>query len=201
MNFITIHRETGLLLCKECKFALIPSRIETHFSINPHNLRPDIRTQIKNYISQSNNDNLVTYNSEIRSTIQRFLRSFDQNCFIPDLALYRDGLGCPYCSYISRSKRPIQKHLKESHDWENSRIRGRKKKSHENDPWEHNVPCQQFFKSEPGNQYFRVNSIGASPSRIPIRPRIEISKDRGSNSPEYDQDQDILGLLDPISQG
>ena len=69
MDYIIIHRETGLLICRDCKFALIPSRIDRHFSINPHKLRPNIRTQIKNYISQSNSDNLVTSNYEIRSTI------------------------------------------------------------------------------------------------------------------------------------
>ena len=201
MDYITIHRETGLLICKECRFALIPSRIDRHFSKNPHKLKPNIRTQIETYISQSNSDNLVTNNQEIRSTIQRFLNSFDQTSVIPELAIYSDGLGCSYCSYISRSRRPIQDHYKDVHDWENPRIRGRKKRSTENDPWETNVPCQQFFKSEPGKGYFRVNSIRASPSRIPIRPRIEISRSRESNSSENDQDQDDSDLLDPKSQG
>ena len=46
MNYITIYRETGLLIYKDCKFTLISSRINTHFSINSHKLKPDIRTQI-----------------------------------------------------------------------------------------------------------------------------------------------------------
>ena len=201
MDYIIIHQETGLLICRECKFALIPSRINTHFSTNPHKLKPNIRTEIETYISQSNSDNLVTSDSQIRSTIQRFLRSSNHISIIPNLAIYSDGLSCSYCSYISRSRRPIQNHYKELHNWENPRTRGRKKRSNENDPWEHNVSCQQFFKSEPGNEYFRVYSIRASPSRIPIRPRIEISRVRDSNSSDYDQDQDDSDLLDPISQG
>ena len=201
MDYITIHRETGLLICKDCKFALIPSRINTHFSNNPHKLKPEIRSQIENYISQSNSDNLITSDQEISSIIERFLNFFDQTPIIPDLAIYSDGLGCSYCSYISRSERSIQNHYKDIHNWENPRIRGRKKKFKNDDPWEHNVPCQQFFKSEPGKRFFRVYSIRASPSRISIRPRIEISRSRESNSPETNQDQDDSDLLDPKSQG
>ena len=62
MDYITIHRETGLLICKDCKFALIPSRIDRHFLKNPHKLKPNIQTQIKTYISQSNSNNLITSN-------------------------------------------------------------------------------------------------------------------------------------------
>ena len=107
MDYITIHRETGLLICKDYKFTLIPSRINTHFLINLYKLKPDIRTQIQNYISQSNSNNLITNDQEIRSTIERFLNSFHQTPIISDLAIYLDGLGCSNCSYVSRSKRPI----------------------------------------------------------------------------------------------
>ena len=142
MNYITIHSETGLLICKDCKFALIPSRIDRHFTRNPYNLKPHIRTQIKEYISHLHIHNLITKDSEITSSIQLFLESFDQTSFIPKLSLYSDELGCSQCSYTSRSTRPIQNHLREYHDWENTRIRGRKKKSYENNPWKINVSCQ-----------------------------------------------------------
>ena len=201
MDYITFHRETGLLICKDCKFALIPSRINRHFSKNPHKLKPQTRSEIENYISQLNSNNLITSDSEIRPIIERFLNSFNQTPIIPDLAIYSDGLSCSYCSYISRSRRPIQDYYREIHNWENPRVRGRKKKSKNDDPWEHNVSCQQFFKSGPGKQFFRVYSIRASPSRIPIRPRIEISRTRESSSSENDQDQDDSDLLDPKSQG
>ena len=190
MDYITIHQETGLLICKDCKFALIPSRINRHFSISPHRLNPQIRSQIENYIAHINHDNLVTYDHEIKPRIQTFLESFDQSSFISKLAIYSDGLACPNCSYISRSINPIQTHLKEYHDWENPRIRGRKKKSNENDPWNINVSCQQFFRSGLGSEYFRVNSNRASPISVPIRPRIEISREEESNSSESENNQD-----------
>ena len=184
MDYIIVHRETGLLICKECKFALIPSRINTHFLAQPHKFSPPIRAQIEHYISYLNIDNLVIDIQEIKPRIEKFLETFNQNSFIPNLAIYSDGLACFSYSYISRSIRSIENYLKESHSWENSRIRGRKKKSNENDPWEINVSYQQFFKSKPGKGYFRINPIRASPIRIPERPRIEISRERDSSSSE-----------------
>ena len=140
MDYITIHRETDILICKSCKFALIPSRINTHFRDSPHRLNPTIRSEIEDYISYIFSD-IITEEHEIQPRIQTFLKSFDHTSFISELAIYSDGLACPYCSYISRSRRPIQSHLKDFHDWENPRIRGRKKKSNENDPWNINVLC------------------------------------------------------------
>ena len=90
MNSIIIHYETNLLICKDCKFALIPSRINTHFKNSPHKLKPHNRTQIENYISHLDKNNLVTHNREIKSRIQIFLKSFDQISSIPNLATYSD---------------------------------------------------------------------------------------------------------------
>ena len=73
MDSIIIHHETGLLICKDCKFALIPSRINTHFKDSPHKLKPHNRTQIENHISYLNHNNLVTHDREIKSRIQIFL--------------------------------------------------------------------------------------------------------------------------------
>ena len=114
MNSIIIYHQINLLICKDCKFALISSRINSHFKDSPHKLKPHNRTQIVNHFSQL--DNLVTHNHEIKSRIQTFLESFDQTSYISILAIYSDGLACPYCSYISRSRNPIQAHLKEYHD-------------------------------------------------------------------------------------
>ena len=203
MDYITIHNSTGLLICKECKFAIIPSRVHSHFTGAPHYLSPIIRSDITIYISQIDISNLVTTESQIISTLKDFLSSFDTtSSFISKLAIYNDGLACPYYLYISRSIRPIENHLKENHDWVNNRIRGRKKRLNENDPWTINVPCQQFFKSRPGNEYFRVNSNRVSPITIPTRPRIEVSRERESSSSQNDQDQEEdLNLLRPLSQG
>ena len=180
MNYVTVHQETDLLICKECKFALIPSRINTHFSGRPYQLNPGLRRQIE--IDISHIDDLVKTPSEIEAKIQSFLETFDNTYSIPELAIYSDGLACSYCSFISRSRVPIQEHLKDIHDWENPRKRGQRKKNSLQDPWEINVPCQRFFKSDPEKQYFRVNSIRASPIRIPTRPRVERSRRERSSS-------------------
>ena len=195
MNSIIIHHKTDLLICKDCKFALIPSRINKHFRDSPHKLRPHIQTQIKNHFSHI--DNLVTYNHQIKSRIQIFLESIDQTSSISELAIYSNKLAYSYYSYISRSRRPIEDHLKAYHNWENPRIRGRKKKSNENNPWEINISCQRFFKFEPRLDYFRVNSNRASSNRVSIEPSIEISRERDSSSSESDKED--LDLLRSIS--
>ena len=60
MKSIIIYYGTNLLICKDCKFAIISSRINKYFRDSPYKLRPHIRSQIKNYFSYI--DNLVTYN-------------------------------------------------------------------------------------------------------------------------------------------
>ena len=197
MNSIIIYHETGLLICKDCKFALIPSRINKHFRDSPHKLRSHIRTQIENYFSHI--DNLVTYDHQIKSRIQIFLESINQTSSISELAIYSNELACSYCSYISRSRRSIEDYLKAYHDWENSRIRGRKKKSNENNSWEINISCQRFFKFGFELDYFRVNSNRASPNKVSIGSSIKISRERDSSSSESDKED--LDLLRSISHG
>ena len=174
MNYVTVHQETDLLICKECKFALIPSRINTHFSGTPHQLQPRIRRQIEVDISHING--LVKTQSEIEAKIQSFLEIFDNTYSIPELAIYSDGLACSYCSFIARSRVPIQEHLKDIYDWENPRKSGQRKKNFKNDPWKTNVLYQRFFESNSKKEYFRVNSIRASPTSISIRSRVEESR-------------------------
>ena len=70
MDYITIHSNTGLLICKECKFAIIPSRVNSHFTGAPHYLSPIIRSNITIYISQIDILDLVTTESQILSTIK-----------------------------------------------------------------------------------------------------------------------------------
>ena len=105
MNSIIIYYETDLLICKDCKFALIPFRINTHFKDSPHKLKSYNRTQIENHISYLDYNDLVTHNREIKAKIQIFLQSFDQTSSISNLATYSDKVICSYCSYISRSYR------------------------------------------------------------------------------------------------
>lgn len=59
MDYITIYSETGLLICKDCKFALIPSRINTHFSNSSYRLSSSIRSEIRDYISHIYSDLLT----------------------------------------------------------------------------------------------------------------------------------------------
>jgi hypothetical protein len=191
MDHVIVHKETGFLICKQCKYALIPSRINSHFQGKPHLLKPDIRRQIEIYISQING--LVLDQVEIQPRVQGFLRTFDNTLSIPKLALYSDGFACSHCPFIIRSLRPIQNHYREEHSWTNPRKSGQKKKKSEKESWEINVRCQRFFEFDPGNQYFRVNSIRAGPSRTsgPSRTRISRRENSSESSEDEDEDSDL----------
>ncbi len=74
--------------------------------------------------------------------------------------------------------------------WKNPRRSGQKKKKSEKESWETNVPCQRFFKVYPGDRYFRVNSIRASPARTSRQSRTEISRRENSSDSSDDEDDD-----------
>ena len=69
MDSIIIYYETDLLIYKDCKFALIPSRINIYFRDSTYKLRSINRTLIENHIYYLDNNNLITYNREIKSRV------------------------------------------------------------------------------------------------------------------------------------
>ena len=113
IDYISIHEATGLLIYKQCKYSLIPSRINSHFTGPPHRSSPNIRFQIRS--SLSGRAGLVKNKQGIDPSINHFIQN-SSNAISPfiisDLALYQDRLACSYYSYISRSIDPIKKHLK-----------------------------------------------------------------------------------------
>ena len=171
MEFISILGDTGFLACRECKYSVLPSTINSHFRRTPHNLSSEIREEILSKARK--HPSLIKDLSGVKET--EIPPSFPY--FFPDLALYSDGLACQDCSYIVRTTRGISKHYKDSHDWENPRRKGRiSKTSLVEIPWKLNIPCQQFFRGSPSKSYFRVNpkrpflSLETRPRRAsPIR--------------------------------
>lgn len=153
MENLAIHFATGLLICKQCKIALIPSRIDSHYKQKIHNLPKSIRTEIARDISDSYD--LVNNINDVNQIIQDFVRNFDGN-YLELLSLFRDGILCQQCPYICRSRQGIQNHCRTEHSWENPRLQGYHKKINENDPWDSNILCQQFFPRGHGSRFFRV---------------------------------------------
>lgn len=175
MEFISILGDTGLIACRECKFDILPSSIETHFQGNPHRVSKDDRNRILSEVEKLHNS-LIWDRDELRDI--EVSKSFPY--FFPDLALYSDGFACQNCSYITRNIRVISRHYTDSHGWENPRGKGRISKNSSKDvPWKSGIYCQRFFHSTPGHFYFTVD---------PRRPFIEARSVRASSIEEQEEE-------------
>ncbi len=154
MDFISILGDTGLLACLRCKFSVLPSSIEFHFSSSPHRLSTDERRRITSEIKKY--PELIQNASGLEEV--DFPTSFPY--FFPDLSLYSDGFQCQDCFYLARERKTIIKHYREEHGWENPRSRGERiDENEEKDvPWKSNVSCQRFFTRRAKSSYFQVNS-------------------------------------------
>ena len=142
-----------MLACLRCKFSVLPSSIEFHFSSSPHRLSTDERRQITSEIEKY--PELIRNASGLEEA--DFPTSFPY--FFPELSVYSNGFQCQDCFYLARDRQTIVKHYKKEHMWENPRSRGEKiEENEEKDvPWESNVSCQRFFTRGVKSGYFQVN--------------------------------------------
>lgn len=123
MEYISILGDTGFIACKQCKYSIILSSLNTHFRLKPHQLSLEIREQI--LFEAQKYPSLIKSRDGIKDI--KIPSSFP--FFFPNLALYSDGLACQDCPYIVRSERNILKHYREEHEWENPRGKGRMPKT------------------------------------------------------------------------
>ena len=164
MDFISILGDTGLLACLRCKFSVLPSSIEFHFSNSPHRLSTDERRRITSEVEKY--PELIRESSGLEEA--DFPTSFPY--FFPDLSLYSNGFQCRDYFFIGKERRSIVKHYREEHGWENPRKRGERLKKNEEEeiPWKSGVSYQRFFTKGSKSGYFQVNprrpfSTGARP--------------------------------------
>ena len=191
MEYITKIEGTKFLACRECKFAILPTRIDYHFSHPPHSLPKDKRRQISSEIELISE--IIRTPSELEKT--EIISSFPY--FFTEIQLYQDGLACQDCLYITRHTQHIRDHYKEDHGWENPRTRGGKQREAIHLPWELNIPCQRFFLTPPQNQYFRVDpkeiySVNPRPREAsPNSEELERESENDENQALITQDRDL----------
>jgi len=154
MDKIVVHFQTGFVICKECKFAVLPFHLDSHFSTQNHALSKSERNEMIENVKGG--FDLVEYTREIKPKISEFLSTRSDENSLPFLPLYRDGISCHDCSYICRHYSGIQTHSRTEHGWSNFRVKGKRKRTIDIEPWDFNVPCQRFFISGYGSQYFKV---------------------------------------------
>ena len=161
-----------IVVCRECKYGVLPSHIDTHFATKPHKLSKKERQKVEDEVSQI--DGLIG-NEE---TLRRSDFTFPPPTSTPIAALGKpeeNGLQCKECQHICCTTRGMRAHQWEEHKWKSKQKRGRpKRRVHDGDdqvPWRTGVYCQRFFIQGHKSGYFEVQSAEATP-RADTQPEI-----------------------------
>jgi superfamily II DNA or RNA helicase len=140
----------GLIVCKECKYAVWPEHVDHHLS-RAHQLDRSSRQQIATEIG--------TWTGLVTS----IKVPLSVAAAMPELHLYDDGIECGYCDFVCRNEEWMKKHLKKKHGWKAAEKRGGLSKAELGAAQEkldsavvRNVSCQRFFPSRRCSQYFKV---------------------------------------------
>jgi hypothetical protein len=147
----------ALAVCKECRYGVLPSQIESHLQRIHRVSRKEAETaadDIRNWAG------LIQYASAVEVPSQ-IIQPIHQ------LPVYADGLMCridpDYCCQIFRSKETMRKHWHKMHDWSAARKGGRpsrveQKKIHDRIGKScKTVHCQRLLVQGQGSQYFQVH--------------------------------------------
>jgi Orsellinic acid/F9775 biosynthesis cluster protein D len=148
-----------LIVCSECKHAVLPSNVRTHIQDKTkHSISKEELEKLEQEISLI--PDLIFAREELNDLV------FPQvsNPPIPQLKAARtDGIKCQIwnefkqCDYISCHRQDIQKHCRITHNWINPQQKGKRRNGAAYDlPWVSGIHCQQFFVRSSGSQYFEV---------------------------------------------
>ena len=154
----------SVIVCRKCKYAILPSQINTHLSNKKHGYSKEERQAIIQEVAKL--PGLIQ--SEAQLEAFQFPPSIAKA--IPELkAAKPNGLKCQSCAYVVCHRQLIQEHCRTVHRWENERKKGRpsyKRRQVEPEwPWISRVHCQQFFKQGPKSGFFEVIGEEVVPER------------------------------------
>ena len=154
-----------VVVCSQCKHAVLPSNINTHLrNEDKHNMPQEDRTRIVEQVQAIGG--LITDRVELNQLVLPLASSPP----IPELQPPRtNGMQCQLqdeaqrpCRFIICNEDEIRKHCRKKHGWENKQ-KGRPKAGTEQDfPWRAGVHCQHFFVRGPGAQFFEVQAVESS---------------------------------------
>ena len=158
MDYFIHLPEFHVVICKKCKYAVLPSHIDTHFTPErPHGFTKQERQRIADAIAEI--DGLIGNEETLKRCEFQF--PLDTSEPIGALATPRtNGFRCTFevegtsnCPYISSSVRKMQKHSWQAHRWKSTSKGGRPKKhvtkSIQEVPWRSVVLYQRFFVQGP----------------------------------------------------
>jgi hypothetical protein len=156
--------EFQVIICKKCKYAVLPSQIDSHFTPQrPHGFTKQERGRIVKEVAKVNR---LILNEE---ALKQCEFPFPVDTTEPMVALQApqtNGLRCTFgsergftCPYMCSAVQKMQKHSLETHGWKSKNKGGRPKKDAPkpaNMPWRSGVSYQRFFVQGPKSGFFEV---------------------------------------------
>ena len=199
--------EFQVIVCKKCKYAVLPSHIDSHFApARPHGFKKQERQRIQDRIAEING---LIGNEE---TLKRCEFQFPPDTSEPIAALAAprtNGLRCMFevkekstCPYVCNSMQQIQEHSWKVHGWKSTNTGGRPKKystkAIQEVPWRSGVLCQQFFAQGHKSGYFEVGR-NTRTDRTSVQPqsqweKLEKAIDKGMSRVEEAQHRKIEAI-------
>jgi Orsellinic acid/F9775 biosynthesis cluster protein D len=191
MEHIIHLPEYHVVVCKKCKYAILPTEISSHFTpTRPHGFPKEARQEIINRVAQI--PGLIKDEEELEH--RRFPFPIDTSKPVVGLDAPKiDGFRCTIrtaegiCPYVGKDVRRIQEHCHKRHDWINPKKAGRPRKSdviqEEDMPWRSGVKYQRFFKQGAKSGYFEVGRDVQVEDSSNARPKTtwEIFQEKASH--------------------
>jgi hypothetical protein len=149
--------EFQIIVCKECKYAVLPIYIDTHFTTKPHNLSKKEWQEIAEEVEKI--DRLIDDEETLRQSKFTFPPAMSQPIAALEKAK-KNGLQCTACQYVCCTLQGMWIHQWEDHQWKSKQKGGwpKKKASDRNQQvlWRADVQCQRFFIQGHKSGYFEV---------------------------------------------
>jgi len=156
MEYFIHLRDYNVIVCRKCRYAVLPSRLDTHLASPKHRVEARRRAEIGQEVG--------TWTGLLRNEadLERFHVPRDSPPAFEALETHQNGRRCRTCPYIACTNQGIQQHCRDQHQWVNpwrsgvkSADRRRAGQSLER-PWVEDVVCQRFFVTGPRQEYFEV---------------------------------------------
>lgn len=151
--------EYRVIICKECRYAVLPSHIDSHFQKDEHKLDKKERKRIESEVAVEVNGLI---GNEVALKHSEFPFPLPTAKPIPELAPAKEGVKCTFttngiqCRYVCYTEQHMQVHSKQEHRWKQGRKGRPKKGSAKEVPWQTGIYCQRFFIQGPQSRYFEV---------------------------------------------
>lgn len=155
-----------VIVCKDCKSAVVPNQVKTHLKQSHGLLTAKTRDEIAQHVHQL--DHVAYRNEDVQYPV------FEEEA-IPELGpALEDCFQCKECNSLRESSKGIEKHCREEHGWACSKSRrgkgGLRSRPARNQPFTEGHRCQRFFRFRQWNKLFKV---------LPVRQQAQ-TEDRAA---------------------